>query len=342
MNPDPRVLIATVPFGAVDRGPLDLLEAARIKYVINTVGRRLTESELADMIGEYTVLIAGTEPITAKVMDQAPHLRLIARVGIGLDNVDLLGARERGIVVTYTPEAPSLAVAEFTIGLMLSLLRFIPNADRSVKYGAWRRLMGRRLGQVTVGVLGVGRVGKGVIRLLKGFGPRIVANDLMPDMDFGAEYGVEWTEKERVYRDADLITLHLPLTHLTRNLITRREMEMMKRDAVLINTSRGGIINEDDLADMLAATRLGGAALDVFEQEPYSGKLAKYDRCLITCHMGSMSQDCRARMELEATEEVMRFVRNEPLCRVVPEEEYALRSFGTDWKARLAASERGA
>ena len=299
MTVDPCVLITTVPFGAIDRGPLDLLEAARIRYVINSAGRRLTERELADIIGDYTVVIAGTEPITAKVMDQAPHLRLIARVGIGLDNVDLLGARERGIAVTYTPEAPSLAVAEFTIGLMLSLLRFIPHADQSMKRGVWRRFMGRRLGQVTVGVLGVGRVGKGVIRLLKGFGPRIIANDLVPDTDFGAAYGVEWTDKERVYRDADIITLHLPLTHLTRNLISRREMEMMKRDALLINTSRGGIVNEHDLAEMLAGTRLGGAALDVFEEEPYSGKLAKYEDCLITCHMGSMSQDCRARMELE-------------------------------------------
>jgi len=313
-----------VPFGEIDRGPLDLLEEAGVQYTINPLGRKLREEDLSGMIEDYGVLIAGTEPITARVIDRAPGLRLISRVGIGLDSVDLHAARERGIMVSYTPDAPAPAVGELTIALMISLLRYIPVADRSMRKGEWRRFMGRRLANTTVGIIGVGRIGKRVVRHLQGFGPRILANDLAPDRDFGHEYQFDWVEKATIYREADIITLHVPLTHLTRNLITRREIDMMKSDALLINTSRGSIVKEDDLADAMRSNRLGGAALDVFDTEPYTGELATIEGCILTSHMGSMSRDCRCRMELEATEEAVRFLKGEPLQGLVPECEYEL------------------
>ena len=320
-----RALITTVPFG-VPRRPLDLLEADGIEYVINPVGRRLKEDELADMIGGFGVAIAGTEPITARVMDAAPHLRLISRVGVGLDSVDLPAARARGVAVSYTPEAPSPAVAELAVGLMLSLLRDIPGADRVMRDGVWRRTMGRRLSNMTVGVVGVGRIGRRVIRHLSGGFPgvKILANDIHPDFGFGTRYEVEWADKDEIYRSADIVTLHLPLTAQTRALITAREIDLMKPLALLVNTSRGNMINEQDLASALRAGRIGGAAIDVFEREPYSGELTTLDRCILTCHMGSMSEDCRARMELEATEEAVRFLRGEPLLNPVPDSEYVL------------------
>ena len=320
-----RVLITTVPFGEVDRRPLDLLEAAEIDYVINPIGRRLRTEELADMIGDVDVLIAGTEPITAGVIDRADRLRLISRVGIGLDSVDLSAARARDILVSYTPDAPAPAVAEMTMGLILSLLRSLAQADRGMRGGVWHRFVGRRLSELTVGVIGVGRVGKRLIRHLQGFAPRILASDLAPDDEFGVAHGVQWVEKETIYKEADIITLHLPLTPLTKNLITRRELDMMKPEAVFINTSRGGMVNEHDLAQALKESRLACAALDVFGQEPYSGELVTIENCLLTCHMGSMSRDCRAQMELEATEETIRFFKGEPLRLLVPEDEYLLR-----------------
>ena len=320
-----RVLITTVPFGEVDRRPLALLEAAGIDYVINPIGRRLRPEELAEMVGDVDVLIAGTEPITVAVMDRAPRLRLISRVGIGLDSVDLQAARKRDILVSYTPDAPAPAVAEMTMGLILSLLRSLAQADRAMRGGVGHRLVGRRLSELTVGVIGVGRVGKRLIRHLQGFAPRILASDLAPDVEFGTLHQVGWVEKDTIYKEADIITLHLPLTPLTRNLVTRRELEMMKPDAVLINTSRGGMVNEHDLAQALKQGRLAGAALDVFGQEPYSGELVTIENCLLTCHMGSMSRDCRAQMELEATEEAVRFFKGEPLRLLVPEAEYLMR-----------------
>lgn len=320
-----RALITTVPFAEVDGRPLALLEEEGIECILNPIGRRLREGELADLVGGVEVLIAGTEPITAAVMDRGDRLRLISRVGIGLDNVDLLAARQRGIQVSYTPDAPAPAVAEMTMGLILSLLRSLSGVDRAMRGGVWHRVIGRRLAELTVGVIGVGRVGKRLIRHLQGFAPRILANDLSPDREFCATYPLRWVEKETIYKEADVITLHLPLTPATRNLIGRRELDLMKSDAVLINTSRGGMVNEHDLAQALKQGRLAGAALDVFAQEPYAGELVAVENCVLTCHMGSMTRDCRAQMELEATEEAIRFFKQQPLRHLVPEEEYRLR-----------------
>lgn len=319
-----RVLITTIPFGEVNRRPLELLEAVGVDYAINPIGRKLREEELTELIGDFDVLIAGTEPITARVLDRAPRLKLISRVGIGLDSVDLRAARQRGVLVSYTPEAPAPAVAELTIGLMLSALRSIPHADRGVRNGVWHRYLGARLAGKTVGVIGVGRVGSRVIQHLAGFEARILANDLKPTIEAQNAPYVQWTDKATIYKEADLITLHLPLTLQTRHLITRRELSLMQAHAILINTSRGGIVNEQDLAAALWAGRLAAAALDVFQQEPYAGPLANVENCILTCHMGSMTKDCRARMELEATEEVLRFLRHEPLRQPVPDEEYLI------------------
>jgi D-3-phosphoglycerate dehydrogenase len=321
-----RVLITTVPFGQHCPDALDRLRHEGIEYTLNPLGRRLTEHELADLIGDFDLLIAGTEPITARVLAAAPKLRLISRVGIGLDSVDLLAARARGIAVSYTPDAPAPAVAELTLGLMIALLRHVGPADRSLRTGTWRRMMGQRLDGLTVGVVGAGRVGRRVIRMVRAAFPSttMLATDLLPDPAFGREHRVQWVEPPAIYAGADIVTIHVPLTASTRNMVAARELAQMKPSAFLINTARGGIVNERDLAQALRAGRLAGAAVDVFDEEPYRGELAELDNVLLTCHMGSMSIDCRMRMEIEATDEIVRFARNEPLIRLVPDEEYAI------------------
>jgi len=258
-------------------------------------------------------------------MGEAKHLKLISRVGIGLDSVDLLAAERRGIQVSYTSDAPAPAVTELTIGLMLSLLRSVHVVNAQMHRGTWQRHFGRRLSEVTVGIIGVGRIGGGVLRHLAGFGKtRVLLNDTEIKTGKTAGLAVEWVEKDEIYREADVISLHVPLTRQTKNMIRREHLRAMKRDAVIINTARGGIINEQDLAEVLRSGHLSGAAIDVFNQEPYRGELADIERCLLTSHMGSMSIDCRARMEIEATEEVIRFLKGEPLQSLVPIEEYDL------------------
>lgn len=318
-----RVLVTTVPFGVHNSFPFELLESTGVNFEINPLGRRLKELELAEMAAETEILIAGTEPITAAVMDAAPNLRFVSRVGVGLDNVDLLAARERGIIVAYTPEAPAPAVAELTFGLMLSLLRHTHVANLKMHRGVWDRHMGRRLSEVTIGIIGTGRIGSRVLRRIPVFGtPRTLVNDLDPRHNLVPELKLEWVSKETIYREADVISLHIPMTKNTHNMIGIEQLRQMKPDALLINTSRGGIINESDLHRVMSEGHLGGAAIDVFEDEPYGGPLGEIDRCLLTSHMGSMSIDCRSRMEIEATEEVVRYLRGLDLQSRVPEEEY--------------------
>ena len=320
-----KVLITTVPFGEKIRLPLESLENAGIGYLTNEFNKKLTEEQLTEIISDFDAIIAGTEPITEKVMNRATKLKLISRVGIGLDNVDLIAAQKKGIKVSYTPDAPAPAVAELTLSLMLSLLRSVHVSNTQLHQGQWYRFFGRRLEKISVGIIGVGRIGKGVLKRLKGFGTsKIFANDIQPDLKLDSELKLEWVSKEKIYKEADIISLHLPLTHLTKNLIQKEHLLTMKTDAALINTSRGGIVNEADLYDVMQSGHLSGAAIDVFEKEPYDGPLKNIERCLLTAHMGSMSEDCRNRMEIEATENVIRFLTGKTLVSEVPLEEYEM------------------
>ncbi len=324
-----KVLITTVPFANKNRLPLKLLEDAGIEYLINPLNKKLTEEELLEIVADFDVIIAGTEQITSKVMNHANNLKMISRVGMGLDSVDLSAAKQCGIKVSFTPDAPAPAVAELTIGLMLSLLRSTHVANAELHRGEWVRHFGRRISEITIGIIGVGRIGQGVLRRLSSFGnPRILINDLNPDDRLTAQENSEWTDKEEIYRQADIISLHLPLTKHTKNMIRAEQIAIMKPDAILINTARGGIINEFDLANALNAGHLDGAAIDVFENEPYTGPLAEIERCILTSHMGSMTVDCRTRMEIEATEEAVRFLTGLSLEREVPEEEYDVQKGG--------------
>jgi D-3-phosphoglycerate dehydrogenase / 2-oxoglutarate reductase len=322
-----KVLITTVPFGENNRLPLDLMENVGIEYLINPHNKKLTENQLSELIGDFEVLIAGTEQITDKVMSQAPKLKLISRVGIGLDSVDLIAAKKRGIKISYTPDAPAPAVAELTLSMILTLLRSVHVSNLQMHHGKWERIFGRRLTDVTVGIIGVGRIGTHLLRCMSGFGKiHLLVNDIVPNNQLNRDFNLEWVTKEQIYKESDIISLHLPLTSLTKDMICREQLLQMKKGAFVINTSRGGIINEDDLCKAMAEGHLGGAAIDVFEKEPYTGKLVEIDRCLLTAHMGSMSFDCRSQMEIEATEEILRFLAGKPLQNEVPESEYDIQS----------------
>ncbi len=199
----PKVLITTIPFSEKDRMPLDLLENAGIEFLINPYNKKITEDQLADIVTDFDVIIAGTEPITEYVMERATNLKLIVRVGIGLDSVDLLAARQRGIHVSYTPDAPSPAVAEMTIGLMLVLLRFVHLSNNRVHQGEWVRYFGRRLSEVSIGIVGIGRIGSLVIRHLAGFDcARIIVNDINPliEVPEHPDCTIENANKEKIYK----------------------------------------------------------------------------------------------------------------------------------------------
>ena len=324
-----KVLITTVPFGQNNRLPIELLETAGVEYIINPLNKKLTEKELASMVSDVDLIIAGTEIISDFVMDKAKNLKMISRVGIGLDGVDLLAAKKRGIKVSYTPDAPAPAVAEFTIGLLITLLRSVHVSNMQMHQGKWSRFFGKRIANTTIGIIGLGRIGSRVLNRLAVFGtPRLLLNDISADPELDRKFKLEWVDKETIYKESDVISLHVPLTATTKNMITEKELSMMRDDAILINTCRGGVINEVDLYNVMNSGHLSGAAIDVFEEEPYSGRLNEIERCILTAHMGSMSVDCRTRMEIEATEEAVRFLKGQPLLSKVPQEEYDVQQQG--------------
>jgi len=197
-----------------------------------------------------------------------------------------------------------------------------------MKSGVWHRYFGRRICDSIVGVIGIGRIGKLVISHLLNFGcKKLLINDInVAVREKYSSENVEWCNKNEIYKCADVISLHVPLTAKTLNMVTKKDLETMKPEACLVNTSRGGVVNEKDLESVLRTGHLSGVALDVFEQEPYDGPLAQIDRCILTAHMGSMSQDCRTAMEIEAVEEAVRLANGAPLVSLVPEEEYLIQS----------------
>jgi D-3-phosphoglycerate dehydrogenase len=331
-----RVLITPTPFGATDRRPLDHLKSAGIEPVLNHLGRKPTEVEMIGLLTDVDAVIAGTEPLSASVLDAAPRLRLIARIGVGLDNIDLLAAHKRGIRVCHTPDAPIPAVVEMTISLILSTLRGTHVSNLRMHEGQWHRVMGRSLGESVVGILGVGRIGREVLTSLLRMRPKkILLHDDTVDPVLVSEVSgtaVEWVSFDRVLAESDVLTIHLPLTCRTRGILGKEELLCLKADAVIVNTSRGGIIDEMDLYEVLIAGHFAGVALDVFETEPYSGPLSKVERCLLTSHMASSSVDCRIQMETEAAEEVVRFALSKPLASPVPAHEIRCREVERETK----------
>lgn len=307
-----NILIATYPFGETGTRPVEILRETGWNLVANPHRRRLKTGEVGPLLQGVDAVIAGTEPYTAETLAGADRLQVISRVGIGLDNVDLEYCSKRGIKVTYTPEAPSDGVAELTVANILNLLRFVHTSDRSVREGAWNRLMGRLVREVTVGVLGVGRIGSRVIRLLEPFKANILACDTDARIRAVPLPVVTWCDVEQLLRESDIVTVHIPLTKRNHHFISRERIARMKTGAMLINTSRGAVVDEEALTDALLQQHLGGAALDVFEKEPYEGRLTKLDNVVLTAHMGASANASRYLMELGAAEDCVRVLKGLP------------------------------
>lgn len=293
----PRVLISTSSFGRADARPLELLAERGFEVMLNPFGRTLTENEAAELLADADGVIAGTEPLTAAVLAASPRLRAICRVGVGLDNVDLAAALARGVRVFNTPDAVTDAVAELTVGGLLTLLRRTHRMDAALRAGDWSKTMGELLGGKTVGVIGLGRVGKRVCELLVPFRVRLLAEDIAPDAGWAATHGVTVVDLPALLAAADVVTLHASGSDL---ILGAPELAALRPGAYVVNAARGGSVDEEALLEALAAGRLGGAYLDTFAREPYHGPLAELENVLLTPHVGSYAREARARMESEA------------------------------------------
>jgi len=295
------VFISTSSFAKYDSAPLRLLEDAGMDLHLNPYGRKLTPDECLHLYGDIDGLIAGTEALNAVVLNSAGNLKVISRCGVGMDNVDLEAARQRGIQVFNTPDAPTLAVAELTVGLILALLRRVPLMDRDIRGSKWQKRMGNLLCGKKVGIIGFGRIGKKVAEMVVGLGAQVVYCD--PAVDKAGYTSLSLAE---LLSQSDIVSLHLSGGVGDKPLLGAKELRQMRKGSWLINCARGGVVDEDALCQVLKEGHLAGAALDVFGEEPYHGTLAKLDNVILTPHIGSYAIEARVEMEIQAAKNLIR------------------------------------
>ena len=306
-----QVLISTSSFNLANFAELSDLKKAGVEVKLNPFAARLTEEQVIDLLGTDTIgLIAGLEPLTQNVLKSAKSLKVIARVGTGLDSVDLVAAKELEIIVLNTPDAPTKAVAELTIAHILGLLRHVSQADRQIRSGVWKGLMGSLLETKTVGIVGFGRIGKRVATLLSAFGASVIISDAQVKSGDFQNVGLD-----ELCTRSDIVSLHLPYSEATHHIIDEKRMNLMKKGSFIVNISRGGLVDEAMLLVSLKSGHIAGAALDCFEQEPYEGELRNLENVQITAHMGSYARETRDLMEQEASRLLVNALHEKNLLR---------------------------
>jgi ribulose-phosphate 3-epimerase len=314
-----RVLVTSRSFGPHCPEAVARLRAANCEIVSLQSGRPPTQEELLSAMGDVDALIAGTEQLTARVLEGARRLRVIARHGVGYEHVDLEAARARGIVVAVCGDVIAESVADMTLALLLALVRQVPQGDRAVRRGEWPRCVGIELRDRICGLVGFGRIGKAVCRRARSLGMRVVASDVYRDEQFAASWQVTYLPLEELLQMADVVSLHVPVTSETVRMINRQRLAQMKPGAYLINTARGELIDEEALVEALRSGHLGGAACDVFLQEPPgSHPLLTLDNFIATPHSAGQTVEGLRRMGENTVENVLRVLAGaEPLYRVV-------------------------
>lgn len=295
-----KIVLGPSSFAEIDKTPLNRLLAAGYEIVDNPFKRKLTKTELLELLTSDVVgIIAGLEPLDREVLERS-KLRVVSRVGSGISNVDLQAAQELGIAVRSTPNGPTQAVAELTLGALLSLLRMIPLMDQALHRGEWSKKIGTQLEGKTVAIIGFGRIGRRVAELLAPFRVKLIVVD--PNLTDSAAADFSRLPLEQALPLADIITLHSSGEEC---LIGTRAFALMKTGAVILNVARGGLIDEECLVKALEEGKIAGAWIDTFKKEPYTGPLCRFPNVILTPHIGSYTLDCRKQMETEAVDNLL-------------------------------------
>ncbi|WP_460795900.1 phosphoglycerate dehydrogenase [Microbacterium sp. GXF0217] len=309
-----RVLITTAylfPDGEVDR----MLRDAGFETTFSKYQDRVrTGAELTDAVADVDAIIAGTDAFTAEVIESAPRLRIFGRCGVGYDNIDVASATANGVAVTFTPGANRVSVAELVLGQMINAARMLPQNIAAVRAGGWQQRSGRELAGSTLGIIGLGSIGKTVATTAIALGMTVVAYDPFFDEAFIAMTGVRPVSLEELLTASDFVSLHIFLDSSTRDLIDRRALALMKPGSFLINTARGEVVDEEALADAIESGHLGGAALDVVRQEPLpaDSRLRGFDNVIVTAHIGAATVEARSRSSLMAAKQVIALLDGDP------------------------------
>jgi D-3-phosphoglycerate dehydrogenase len=313
-----KVLIATRSFGSTSQKPWDVLSDAGMEVVTADMKLEMSETRLIKLLSGIDGTVVGVVPMTAKVMENSPQLKVISMHGVGVDHIDLEAAARLGITVANCPGANDQAVADLAIGLMIAVARQIPFAARSLRSGEWGRYSGSELWKKNLGLIGFGRIGRGVAKRALGFDMDVLVYD--PYIQEGQVDipGVKLSPLEEVVKSADFLSLHAALTEETRAMIGETWLRAMKPSAYLINTARGGLIDESALYKALMEKQIAGAALDVFVEEPPLGSpLLNLDNLVLTPHIGAHTQEAIERMGVMAAQNVVLTLQGgQPLHRV--------------------------
>jgi len=301
-----KIFVATSTFGVHSKEPIKILEDESKDFIFNPLSRKLTSNELIKFAKDSDGIIAGTELYTKEVLEKLPYLKVISRLGVGMDNINQDEAKKRGINLFKTQTTPAPAVAELALGLMLDLARKISHQNNTLKSGTWKKEMGNLLHGKTLGIIGLGSIGKTLVKLVKGFNFNIMAFDLFQDEQFAKDHCVNYCDLDTLLSESDIISIHLNLTDETNQLMNAEQISKMKPESILINASRGEMINEEALYKALKEKKILGAGLDVFNDEPYSGALTELENVILTPHIGSYARELRIQMEIEAVENLIR------------------------------------
>jgi D-3-phosphoglycerate dehydrogenase len=286
--------------------------------VFNPHGRPLTGDELIPLLRGCSGFIAGLDCISKKVLDACGELRVISRYGAGVDRVDLDAAQAKNIPVCNTPGANAQAVADLTFALILCVARKVPALDRKTREGHWLRSAGVELYGKTMGIIGLGAVGKGVAKRARGFSMRVLAYDPCINSEYAAENNIEVAGFEDIITSADFVSLHLPLTGETRHIISGELMGRMKQGAILVNTARGGLIDEAAAYRHLKSGHLGGLGLDAYEEEPpKASPLFELDNVVLTPHTGAHTAEATAAMALMSVRNLIDVLSGKPCPYIV-------------------------
>lgn len=321
---DKTILVTATTFGKCEPSPIPFLEDKVGRVIYNPFGRPLRSRELIDLVNEVDGWIAGLDEISEEVINAAKRLRVISRYGVGVDRVDIRAATKRGIVVTNTPGSNSVAVAEMTICLILALARNLIYANLATRKGEWPRLEGIGLKDKTVGIIGLGSIGREVAIRLNSFGCHVLAYDPFIDKGSGHLLGVDMVSLDDLLARSDFVTLHCSLTPETSGMVNETFLQRMKKGAFLINTARGELIDEETVLNAVNKGHLRGVALDCFTKEPPNkdNPLLNHPRVIVTPHMASHTDEAIARMSWMAMENCLMVLTGERPAAVVNPEVY--------------------
>ena len=307
MDKMPQLVVTSTSFSRCEQLCDELIQVvSHSKF--NQEGLKLREQQLVEFIGEAEILIVGTEPITEVVIKSCPRLKFFSKYGVGLDNIDFKACEKAGIDVKFSSGMNKLSVAEMVLGFMLGLSRNLYESSIRLKRGQWFKQGGFQLSGKTIGIIGVGNVGKEVIRLLTPFNCTLLVNDIIDQSEYYCEHGCEDISKEELYARSDIISLQVPLTEKTTHMINKKILSSMKSSSILINTARGEVVCQDDLKEALMSKEIVGAAIDVYEDEPPEDQaFLNLPNLFCTAHIGGNAKEAVLAMGRGAIDGVKSF-----------------------------------